>query len=250
MIDESDVRKIIAEVQATSCRLRQRIRVRELAATHRLGQVRRLRMLEEQKAWKREAGFDHIDTAAEMSAQRFRTNLVSEFFYGEMFNPRWFYTPNESTLEIKVDVKQLRMEIVISQPAPPLQCDPSPRRLPAVDTGSEEPGTPRRSPAIGTGSHEPGASRAETQPTEREENCSSSNESQCGCFLELQRHKLEAGVYYVSIRRRYGNDEATTSTVQADTRKEFAGLPIGRQKRETASTEQSKQFEPGGWQIN
>ena len=38
-IQESDVRKIIAEVQATSWRLRERIRVRELAAAHRLGQM-------------------------------------------------------------------------------------------------------------------------------------------------------------------------------------------------------------------
>ena len=59
------------------------------------------------------------------------------------------------------------MEIGLSQPEPPPQCGTSLRRLPAVDTGSEEPGTPRRLPAIGTGSIEPGVSRA--QPTEREE---------------------------------------------------------------------------------
>ena len=40
------------------------------------------------------------------------------------------------------------------------------------------------------------------------------------------------------------NDEATTSKVQPGARKEFARLPIGRQQRETASTEQSKQFDP------
>ena len=119
-------------------------------------------MLEEQKAWKREAGFDYIDTAAEMDARRSRTNLVSEpFFYSKTCNPRGPHTHNEFTLEMRVDVEGLRMEIVLSQPEPPPQCDPSPRRLPAVDTGSEEPGTPRRSPAIGTGSDEPGVSRAE-----------------------------------------------------------------------------------------
>ena len=57
-IEKSDVRKIIAELQATSWCLRECIRVRELAATHRLGQMRRLQMLEKKKAWKREAGFD------------------------------------------------------------------------------------------------------------------------------------------------------------------------------------------------
>ena len=79
-IQESDVRKMIAEVEATSWRLREYIRVSELAATHRLGQRRRLRMLEEQEAWKREAAFDYIDTATEMDAQRFRTNFISAFF--------------------------------------------------------------------------------------------------------------------------------------------------------------------------
>ena len=48
--DESDATKIIVEVQATSWHLRECTRVREFAATHRLGQLRRLRMLEEQKA--------------------------------------------------------------------------------------------------------------------------------------------------------------------------------------------------------
>ena len=104
-IDDSDARIIIAEVQATRWRLRECIRVEELAATHRLGKIRRVRMLEEQKAWKREAGFDHIDTAAEMDAQHFRTNLVSEPFYSKMFNTKWPHTPDEFTLEMKVDVE-------------------------------------------------------------------------------------------------------------------------------------------------
>ena len=82
-----------------------------------------------------------------------------------MFNPRRPHTPDEFTLEMKVTVERLRAEIILSQPAPRLQCDPSPRQLPAVDTGSEEPGTLRRSPAIGTGSDEPEVSRAQT--TER-----------------------------------------------------------------------------------
>ena len=78
-----------------------------------------------------------------------------------MFNPRRPHTSDEFTLEMRLDVERLRMEIAILQPAPS-QCDSSPRRLPAVDTGSEEPGTLRRSPAIGTRSDEPGVSRAQT----------------------------------------------------------------------------------------
>ena len=45
----------------------------ELAATHRLGQMRRLLMHEKHKAWKREFGFDRIETAAEMDEKRSRT---------------------------------------------------------------------------------------------------------------------------------------------------------------------------------
>ena len=183
IIQESDVREIPAEVEAISWRPRGCIRVRELAATHRLRQMRRLRMLKEHKPWKREAGFDNIDTVAEMDARRSRTNLVSEpFFYSKMFNPRWPHTHDKFTLEVRVDVEGLRMEFVLSQLEPPPQCDAPPRRLPtvdmwseepgtpgrlpAVDTWSEEPGTPRRLPAIGTGSDETGLLRGES--TERE----------------------------------------------------------------------------------
>ena len=56
---------------------------------HRPGQTHRLQMPEEQKTWKREAGFDRIDIAGEMDAQRFRTNLVSEPFYSMLCNPRY-----------------------------------------------------------------------------------------------------------------------------------------------------------------
>ena len=88
-IDERDIRNTIADTQATSWRLHETIRVRELAATHRLGQMRRLLMIEEQKAWKREAGFDYIERAAEMDARRSRSNTVSKtFFCRNVFNPR------------------------------------------------------------------------------------------------------------------------------------------------------------------
>ena len=92
---EHDVRQMIAEVEATSWRLRECIRVRELATARRLGRMRRLRMLKEQKAWKREAGFDRIDIAAEMDEQRFRTGLDSEHINTKLYNPRWPHTPEE-----------------------------------------------------------------------------------------------------------------------------------------------------------
>ena len=67
--------------------------------------MRRWRMLEEKKAWKREASFDRIETTAEMDAQRFRTGLGSEPFYTKLYNPRWSHTPEEHTLEMRVDVE-------------------------------------------------------------------------------------------------------------------------------------------------
>ena len=136
-VDGRDITKMIAEEgKATSWRLRETIRVRELAATHRLGQIRRFLMLEEQKTWKREFGFNRIETAAEMDEKGFRASPVSEpFFYRNMSNSRHPHTPDEFTLEMKVYVKRLRMKIVLSQSAPP-QYDPLPRRA-AIGTGSD-----------------------------------------------------------------------------------------------------------------
>ena len=74
-VDEYVIAKMIAEVEATSWRLRETIRVREFAATRTLGQMRRLLILEEKKAWKQEFGFDRIKMAAEMDEKRFRTSL-------------------------------------------------------------------------------------------------------------------------------------------------------------------------------
>ena len=98
-IKERDVRKIIAEARATSWRLCECIWVRELSATHSLGQMRRLRMLEEQKAWKREAIFDRIETITEMREHHFIAGFHSEPLYTKLYNPRWPHTPEQHTLE-------------------------------------------------------------------------------------------------------------------------------------------------------
>ena len=82
-----------------------------------------------------------------------------------MFNPRCPHTHQEFALEVRVDDEGLTIEIIISKPEPPPQYDASPRRSPAVDAGSEEPGTPQPLLAIGTSSDEPEVSRA--QSTER-----------------------------------------------------------------------------------
>ena len=157
-------------------------------------------MLEEQKAWKREAGFVYIETAAETDARRSRSNVVSgTLFYRNMFNLSRPYILDEFTLEMRVDVECLRMEITLTQPAPQPRYDPTPRRLRAADTGSEEPGTLRRSLAIGTGSEEPGVSRAQTS-TDTEEMFPL--ESSTYVFFAFKLHKPRAGVYFASARRR------------------------------------------------
>ena len=242
-VHESDIRKIIAEVEATSWRLRETIRDREFAATHRLGQMRRLLIFEKQKTWKRKVGFNLIETATEMDAQRFRTSLVSEPFYSKMGNLRCPHNPDEFTIEMRVAVERLKMEIILSQPAPS-QCDPLPRRLPAAETGSEEPRTPQRSPAIGTGSDTTGVSRVETIT---EEEGVLRLETSMNVFLHSNITSPEQVCILFELDVGIDdNDEATTSKVQAGAREEFARLPTGRQQRETASTEQSKQFDPGG----
>ena len=150
-VKESDFARISEDVEATIWRLRETIRVAKLAATHRLGQMRRLLMHGKHKTWKSEFGFDRIEKAAEMDEKHSHTStspVPDPFFYRNMVIPRRPHTPDEVTLEMKVNVEGLRMEILFSQPASS-QCDPSPRRA-AVDMGSGEPGTPPRLLAIGT----------------------------------------------------------------------------------------------------
>ena len=160
-VKERGFARMSEDVEATIWRFRETIRVGNLAATNRLGQNRRLQMHEKRKTWKREFGFDRIETCAEMDEKRFREStspVPDPFFNRNMVTRRRSHTPDEFILERKVDVESLRMEVIFSQPASS-QCDPSSRRA-AVDTGSEETGTPPRSPVIGTGSEEPGTSRA------------------------------------------------------------------------------------------
>ena len=136
------------DVEATIWRIRETIRVGQLAAMYGLGQMRRLLMHEEHKIWKREFGFDRIDTAAEIDYKRSHTSTSpapDPYFYRKMVIPKHPHTPDEYTLEMKVDVERRRIEDILSQPAPQPQRDPSPRRA-AVDKGSEEPGTPHDRP--------------------------------------------------------------------------------------------------------
>ena len=82
-----DARKRIAELAATSWRVHEHIRVRELALSHRLERMQCLRMLEEQKAWKREGGFDRIEIIAEMHAQRLHAGFDLKPLCTGLYNP-------------------------------------------------------------------------------------------------------------------------------------------------------------------
>ena len=137
-------------------RMSENVKATIWAATQRLGQMRLLLMHEKHKEWKRKIGYGRLETAAEMDEKRSRTStspVSNLFFYSNMVIPSHPNTPDEFTLEMKVDVEGLRMEIILSEPALS-QCDPSPRRA-VVDTGSVEPGTPQQSPAISTGQWNP-----------------------------------------------------------------------------------------------
>ena len=79
--------------------------------------MHRLLMREEHKTWKREFGFDRVETAAEMDGKRSRTStspVPDPFFYRNIVIPRHLHTPAEFKLEIKADVEGLRMEIILS----------------------------------------------------------------------------------------------------------------------------------------
>ena len=231
------------------------------AATHRLGQMRRLLMHEKHKTWKREFGFDRIETAAEMDEKRSRTStspVPNPFFYRNMVIPSHPHTPDEFTLEMKVDVEGLQMEIILSQLASS-QCDPSPRRA-AVDTGSEEPGTPQQSPAISTGSGEPG-----TPPQSPTISTGSPGALQAETQMEEEIFLFEASIdgflnqNFTSTEQEstllhqqdvgVDDDEkqTTTTTQQAAVRKEFVSPTEKQQQRGTTAwaTKQHKLSDGG-----
>ena len=193
--------------------------------------MRHLRTLKEQKVWKREAGFDRIETTAEMDAQRFRAGFDSEPSYTKLYNLKWPHTPAEYTLEMRVDVERLRMEVLLSQPAPPPQCDSSPRRSPAVDTELDEPGTPH----------------PESQSMERE--IMFPLQASLDSFLRVSTNLDKEGTI-ILLQPDVGVDgeEKTTTLAQAAAREEFAKPSKKRQQqRMTAwTTEQSKQLNPRG----
>ena len=76
--------------------------------------MRRLWMLEEQGAWKREAGFDRIKIITEMHTQCLHTGFDSELLYTGLYNLRWPRNPEECKIEMRVGVERLKLEISFS----------------------------------------------------------------------------------------------------------------------------------------
>ena len=82
---------------ATHWHVRELIRVMELASSQILEQIRRVRMLKMQEAWKREGDFDIVEVIAETHAQtlrRLHAGFDSEPLYTGLYNPRWSHNPN------------------------------------------------------------------------------------------------------------------------------------------------------------
>ena len=246
-VEERDFARMSEDLGTTIWRLRETVRVAKLAATHCLGQMHSLLMHEKHKVWKREFGFDRIETAAEMDEKRSRTStspFPNPFLYRNMVIPEHPYTPEALNLQMKVDVEDLRMEIILLQ-SPSLECDPLPRRA-TVDTGSEEPGTPPQSPAIGTRSG-PKAPQAETQIMEEN---NSPFETSVDVFLHSNCTSLEQEYILIQSREDYillqvqpevGVDDSNNGTTsQAAAREESARLPIGQQQGMTAWSKLTK----------
>ena len=74
----------------------------------------------------------------EQTLRRLHEGFDSEPLYFGLYNPRRPPTPEEFTLNMNVEVKSLRLKVLLLQPLPPPQYDLSPRRSPAAGTGLDK----------------------------------------------------------------------------------------------------------------
>ena len=125
---------------------------------------------------------------------------------------RWSHTPVDYTLEMHVEVEQLKMTILLSQPAPPPQRDSS----------------PRRSPAVGTGLDESGVSRAGTQSTEKDDTFPV--QASVDGFLHVSCTSPEQGTTILLQADIVVDAEETTTVAKAAAREEFARPKKNRQQ--------------------
>ena len=108
---------------------------------------------------------------------------------------------------MSVEVEGLRLESILLQPTPRPQCDSTPRRLPAVDTGSDE----------------AGVSCAKTQSTERE--IKFRLQASLDGVFHVSCTSLDPEGATVSLQADAGVDDyktTTTTNAQAAAREKFA----------------------------
>ena len=82
---------MVADLAIIRGRVRKLIRVRELATSHELEQMRSVRMLEQRTTWMRENDFDRIGVIAEIheeTMRRLHAGLDLELFCTGLYNPR------------------------------------------------------------------------------------------------------------------------------------------------------------------
>ena len=126
-----------------------------------------------------------------------------------------------------VEVENLRLKVLLSQPLLQPQNSLSPRRSPAAGTGLDEPGVPH----------------PEMQQTKQE----GTFPFQAGIdgFLHIDCMRIPEQERTSSFQADIGVNPETT-TVRVAARQEFAKLPMAQQQRGTALIEQNKEFDPGG----
>ena len=97
------------------------IRTSKLAAVDKLEQMLQAQMLEQHATWKRYADFDRIDIIAERHEKTLRC-LYAGFdpdpFYIGLRNTRRQPTPEEFTVDMKANMKRLRLKFLRLQPPP------------------------------------------------------------------------------------------------------------------------------------
>ena len=120
-LPERDAHLMPEELAAIRGRVHKLIKVRELAALHKLEQMLRVRMPEQQATWKIENVFDRTEIRVERHGETLRrlyAGFDPEPFCTGLYNARQPPTPEEFTLGLKAEVKRLRLNIFLLQPLP------------------------------------------------------------------------------------------------------------------------------------
>ena len=89
-IPERDVRLVVADLAIIRGCVRKLIRVRNLAASHKLEQMRSVKMLKQRATWMRENGFDRIEVIDDRHKEtliRMHAGFDPEPIYTGLYSP-------------------------------------------------------------------------------------------------------------------------------------------------------------------